>query len=45
MDPHELEALINQAIRRHELRVAFISGILGCALLAGTWHAIWLCKP
>lgn len=42
MDQQELEALIDKAIRRHELRVALFSGILGAALLAGTWHAIWL---
>lgn len=44
MDPQELETIINKAIRQHELRVALISGILGAALLAGTWHAIWLCR-
>jgi len=44
MDHQELETIINKAIRQHELRVALISGILGAALLAGTWHAIWLCR-
>jgi hypothetical protein len=42
MDSQELEIIINKAIKRHELRVALISGIVGCILLAGTWHAIWL---
>ena len=35
---------IHNAIRQHELRVALWSGIMGALLLAGTWHAIWLCR-
>jgi len=35
---------IHDAIRQHELRVALWSGLLGAALLAGTWHAILLCR-
>ena len=35
---------IDDAIRRHELRVALWSGLLGAVLMAGTWHAIWLCR-
>ena len=35
---------IDDAIKQHELRVAFWSGLLGAVLIAGTWHAIWLCK-
>ena len=41
----EVRGLIDQAIRDHELRVALWSGLLGTALLAGTWHAILLCRP
>jgi hypothetical protein len=44
MSEREIEALINQAIREHELRVAIWSGLLGAILLFGTWHAIWLCR-
>jgi hypothetical protein len=40
MEPHEIEDAINRAIRKHELRVAVLSGIPGLLLLAGTWHAI-----
>lgn len=40
----EVLDLINRAIREHELRVALWSGLLGAALTAGTWHAIWLCR-
>jgi hypothetical protein len=36
---------INRAIREHELRVALWSGLLGALLMAGTWHAILLCRP
>jgi hypothetical protein len=39
-DDSHLQRLIDQAIRRHEIRVALWSGILGAALLLGTFHAI-----
>ena len=38
----DVQVLVSQAIRAHELCVAFWSGLLGAALLFGTWHAIWL---
>jgi len=44
MGQHEIQHLINRAIREHELRVALWSGLLGAVLMAGTWHAIWLCR-
>jgi hypothetical protein len=44
MTEQEIKALVHGAIRAHELRVAFWSGIMGAVLLAGTWHAILLCK-
>jgi hypothetical protein len=45
MSEDKVLGLIQQAIREHELRVALWSGLLGAALMAGTWHAILLCKP
>lgn len=42
MSKEDIQTLVNQAILAHELRVAFWSGLLGAALLVGTWHAIWL---
>ena len=42
MSQQEIQALIDRAIREHELRVALWSGLLGLLLMAGTWHAIWL---
>ena len=44
MDDHQIQHLINHAIREHELRVALWSGLLGLLLLLGTWHAIWMCR-
>jgi hypothetical protein len=44
MDDRQIQHLIDHAIREHELRVALWSGLLGPLLMAGTWHAIWLCK-
>jgi len=44
MSQQEVQLLINRAIREHELRVALWSGLAGAALMAGTWHAIWLCR-
>jgi hypothetical protein len=40
----DLQRLIDDAIRRHELRVALWSGALGAALLLGTFHAIALLR-
>jgi hypothetical protein len=42
MNRKEIESLIDSKIRLHELRVAVLSGILGLALMAGTFHAIGL---
>ena len=39
-----IKKAIDDAIRQHELRVAFWSGLMGAVLLAGTWHAILLCR-
>ena len=36
--------LVAAAIREHEARVALWSGLAGAVLMAGTWHAIWLCR-
>jgi hypothetical protein len=42
--PDTITKAIDDAIRQHELRVALWSGLLGAVLMAGTWHAIWLCR-
>ena len=42
MDRDQIEELINEKIRQHEIRVALVSGILGLVLMAGTFHAIRL---
>jgi hypothetical protein len=42
MSEQEITQLIDKAIHAHEVRVALWSGLLGCLLTAGTWHAIWL---
>ena len=39
-----IKKAIDDAIRQHELRVALWSGLTGAVLMAGTWHAIWLCR-
>jgi len=44
MTPEDITKAINDAIRQHELRVALWSGLMGAVLLAGTWHAILLCR-
>jgi hypothetical protein len=45
MSHEDVRDLVAAAIREHELRVALWSGLLGAAVMAGTWHAIWLCRP
>ena len=44
MSTEDIHKAIDDAIRQHELRVAFWSGLLGLLLMAGTWHAIWLAR-
>jgi hypothetical protein len=44
MDEKRIQQLIDEGIRQHELRVALFSGVGGLVLLAGTWHAIWMCR-
>jgi hypothetical protein len=44
MSQEDVRLLIDRAIRDHEIRVAFWSGLDGVLLMAGTWHAIWMCR-
>jgi hypothetical protein len=44
MGKNEIETLINKKIRDHEIRVAWISGILGMSVILGIFHAIFLLK-
>jgi hypothetical protein len=44
MSREDVKVLVAAAIREHELRVAFWSGLAGALLMGGTWHAIWLCR-
>jgi hypothetical protein len=44
MSDEDITKAIHDAIKQHELRVALWSGLFGAALMAGTWHAIVLCR-
>lgn len=44
MSTEDVRLIVAAAIREHELRVALWSGLAGAVLMAGTWHAIWLCR-
>ena len=44
MTREEARQMVAAAIRDHEIRVAIWSGLLGSVVLAGTWHAIWMCR-
>jgi hypothetical protein len=48
MDKDEVQEMINQsisiAIKKHELRVGWISGIIGTLFVFGIIHSIWLVK-
>jgi hypothetical protein len=44
MNPEDVRAIVDSAIRAHEIRVAVWSGLMGAVLMAGTWHAIWMCR-
>ena len=44
MKPEEIEKLIDLKIRSHEIRVGWISGIIGVFFVFGMIHSIWLIK-
>jgi hypothetical protein len=44
MSHDDVRRLVAEAIREHEARVALWSGLAGSVLMAGTWHAIWMCR-
>lgn len=48
MDKDEVQSLIDQsiadAIKKHEIRVGWISGIIGILFVFGIVHSIWLIK-
>ena len=44
MTPEEIENLIDQKIKSHEIRVGWISGIIGALFTFGIIHALWLIK-
>ena len=44
MTPDEIEKLVDQKILSHEIRVGWISGIIGSLFTFGIIHAIWLIK-
>lgn len=39
-----IDKSINSAIRTHEIRVGWISGIIGALFIFGIVHSIWLIK-
>jgi hypothetical protein len=48
MDKDEVQLMINEsiakAIKSHEIRVGWISGLVGSFFVFGIIHAIWLMK-
>ena len=44
MSPDEIEKLIDSKILHHEIRVGWISGIIGALFTFGIIHSIWLIK-
>lgn len=44
MNPEEIEKLIDSKIRSHEIRVGWISGVIGVFFVFGVIHSIWLMK-
>lgn len=44
MKPEEIEKLIDSKIKEHEIRVGWISGIIGLFFVFGIMHSIWLIK-
>lgn len=44
MNKEEIEALIDRKIQEHEIRVGWISGVIGLLFVFGIVHSIWLMK-
>ena len=44
MNRDEIEKLIDDKIKNHEIRVGWISGIVGALFTFGIIHSIWLIK-
>ena len=44
MNRDEVEKLIDDKIKNHEIRVGWISGIIGALFTFGIIHSIWLIK-
>jgi hypothetical protein len=44
MNRDEIEKLIDDKIKNHEIRVGWISGIIGALFTFGIIHSIWLIK-
>jgi uncharacterized membrane protein len=44
MNQDEIEKMINEKIKHHEIRVGIISGIIGVLFVFGIVHSIWLIK-
>lgn len=40
----EIESIVDEKIREHEIRVGWISGIIGVIFIIGIIHSIWLMK-
>lgn len=44
MTEKEIQKMIDDAIKSHEIRVGWISGIIGALFTFGIIHSIWLIK-
>ena len=44
MERHKVEELIDKKIRQHEIRVGYISGVIGTLFTFGIVHSVWLLK-
>lgn len=44
MDRDQIEKLIDSKIKSHEIRVGWISGLIGALFTFGIIHSVWLLK-
>jgi hypothetical protein len=44
MNREEIQEMIDKSIKTHEVRVGWISGIIGSLFTFGIVHAVWLLK-
>jgi hypothetical protein len=44
MEKTEIERIIDSKIKSHEVRVGYVSGVIGLLFTFGIFHSVWILK-